>query len=476
MRPPRCATIGTVANERLELPAHLLQAVADRTGRVALVVGAGCSLESPTSLELSSTYAVQVHDQLLLDEVLADGECAEPSDLSAVTSAVWSKTHSQEPVVTRLPRARFRNAQANDGYLAAAALLREGAVSAVLSLNFDLAMSHALMELSADEVAVIADPASIRDLGSHIVVYLHRNVNETNFDDWILRVEALREEWRGQWEQVLSQRVMTTSVVVFAGLGSPTAVLIESVKWIRERLDPSQHQAYVVDPSATTQFQAALDLPDESHIQMGWCDFMRHLAERLSAQLRIALVESCTELCTSNAWPDEVPFIEQVCEAFFDRGLVSSGKQRARWLLHNRSYLPDEEHSRASVGYLLLGLGLAERHLDGTLTIRQDGVVEFRKAGRVSGSCLPVSGGGTHHWTAIEPRIQKSLRTMRPYEMPTAILLGGMQGALPTAITPPEDVLYEEIEGDIAGGSPDPAYLTVDELRADPTTAIRMIA
>jgi hypothetical protein len=201
------------------LPDHLLQAVADRSGRIALVVGAGCSLEDPTNLKLSSAYALEIHADLIRDGVLADGDCEHPEDLSAVTSAVWAKRTSQADVVTRLPRAEFRNARANHGYRAAAALMREGSVSAVLSLNFDLAMSHALAELSAHEVAVIAGPSATRDLGSQVVVYLHRNVNEDDPNNWILRVETLEDEWEGHWEEVLSRRLLSSPVVVFAGLG-----------------------------------------------------------------------------------------------------------------------------------------------------------------------------------------------------------------------------------------------------------------
>src|SRR5271156_4507982 len=95
-----------------KIPAHVLQAVADQTGRLALVVGAGCSLEPPTSLELSDEYARRVHEELVLEHVLDEGECTNPNDLSAVASAVWGKVHSQDPVVTRLPRGEFRDAQA----------------------------------------------------------------------------------------------------------------------------------------------------------------------------------------------------------------------------------------------------------------------------------------------------------------------------------------------------------------------------
>src|SRR4051794_37766300 len=99
-------------------PPELLRAVADQRGLVVLVVGAGCSLDPPTGLELSRVYAAAANRRLELDGVLDPGECPDPNDLSAVASAVHSKTGSQAAVVERLPRAAFRDARANDGYLA----------------------------------------------------------------------------------------------------------------------------------------------------------------------------------------------------------------------------------------------------------------------------------------------------------------------------------------------------------------------
>jgi len=474
--PPACDTIWRMVDGPHHVPPHLLQAVAEQTGRIALVVGAGCSLESPTSLELSDEYARQVHAQLVVEHVLDSGDCANPNDLSAVTSAVWSKVESQEPVVTRLPRGAFRDAQANDGYLTAAALLREGSVSAVLTLNFDLAMSDALGQLSAnDEVAVIASPAAVGDLGSRVLVYLHRNANEDNFDEWTLRVESLTDEWKGRWEEVLSQRVLSSPVVVFAGLGSPAAVLTESITWIRSCIEPGHHHTYVVDPAATTSFQTALELPDDAHIRMGWCEFMAHLDDRLSDHLRTALEESCRELCTSHSWDNEAASISSVCDAFYKRGLVASGKQRARWLLHKRSYLSDSEHIRGFIAYLLLGIGLVQRQPGTDVTVRHDGVVELLRENRVVGSCLPVSGEGTHHWTAIEPRVKAVLKKMEAHEIPSAILIAGLQGPAPSEITPPEDVGCSVVDGDIIGGDMSPLHITVDELRADPTLAARVV-
>ena len=148
--------------------ADLLHAVAEREGRVVLVVGAGCSVEDPTGLKLASHYAAEVHRRLVLDGFLGDGDCHEPHDLSLLASTVWARHGSQTPVVERLPRAEFRSARPNDGYLIAAALLRERAISCVLTLNFDLAMSSALTELSATDVQVIVGPQHLPYLGSSI--------------------------------------------------------------------------------------------------------------------------------------------------------------------------------------------------------------------------------------------------------------------------------------------------------------------
>ena len=457
-----------------DLPDHLLQAVAERTGRIALVVGAGCSLEEPTNLKLSRTYSLEIHAGLVRDGVLADGDCENPEDLSAVTSAVWAKRASQEEVVTRLPRTQFRNARANRGYREAAALMREGSVSAVLSLNFDLAMSHALTELSAHEVAVIAGPSSTRDLGSLVVVYLHRNVNEDDPNEWILRVEALKEEWQGRWEEVLTQRLMSSPVVVFAGLGSPAAVITESVGWIRQRLDADQHLAYVVDPQVTTPFQDALDLPTDAHIQIGWCDFMRLMADRLVTQLDHDLREACASLCDGHGWNDERPHIDDLSAAFFAQGLVESGITRAKWLMSNDGYVPDEPLGRALLGDLLLGVGLAHRLTGSDLTIRQDGAVELRKAGRVIGSCLPVSGGGTLRWSAIEPRASGLLRNLPLYSRPSTVLIAGMPDSIPADISPPQDVAFGDADDDVAGGPGGPLYIAIDDLRADPSLAERI--
>ena len=66
-----------------DVPSDLLRAIAERRGLVAFVVGAGCSLESPTDLLLSAAYSLSAFELLKRNGVLEDGDC-DPADLSEV--------------------------------------------------------------------------------------------------------------------------------------------------------------------------------------------------------------------------------------------------------------------------------------------------------------------------------------------------------------------------------------------------------
>ncbi|MBV8958533.1 MAG: hypothetical protein JO054_18455, partial [Actinobacteria bacterium] len=187
------------AESTMSVPGDLLRAISERSGRVTFVLGAGCSLEEPTSLELSSVYSKAIFDRLIADGELVDDECADPWDLSCVASAVHDKFGDQRRVVERLPRNDFRYAKANDGYLLAAALLAEGAVSCVATLNYDLALTDAVRQLDARGVNEIAGPSHLAEFGPSAIVYLHRNVNEQDVEKWILRKEALDREWESGW-------------------------------------------------------------------------------------------------------------------------------------------------------------------------------------------------------------------------------------------------------------------------------------
>ena len=67
----------------MALPAQLLKAVSSPGGgKIAIVVGAGCSVEAPTCVPVEHDCSVEVHRRLVANGVLQNGDCTDPTDLS----------------------------------------------------------------------------------------------------------------------------------------------------------------------------------------------------------------------------------------------------------------------------------------------------------------------------------------------------------------------------------------------------------
>src|SRR5688500_9875396 len=235
----------------MALPPELLAAVASvGGGKLSLVVGAGCSIEAPTSVPPASACSTEVHRRLIADGVLGEGECLEPSDLSALADSVFAKHGSQRHVVERfISQYDLKLASPNSGYLIAAAMLCEGAISSIVTLNFDLALSNALSQIGSNHaIGVVESPADLASQKARNVYYLHRNVNDAYPDTWVLRAAALLDEWKGHWEPIIAGRVLIAPLVVFAGLGTPISVLIETTALIRTAIPNATF--FQVDPGA----------------------------------------------------------------------------------------------------------------------------------------------------------------------------------------------------------------------------------
>ena len=363
------------------LPPDLLAAlVAPGGGRVVLILGAGCSVEPPTSLRLSREYAREAHHHLVADHILDQGQCPNPDDLSSVADSVWEATGSQEELIRRLPVAEFRNAAANDGYILAAALLREHVIACVMTLNFDLAMSQALASVGAKgDVSTIGGPQDHGNLGLINLIYLHRNAHAPA-NDWILRSTALQQLWQGAWEEAITHRVVAAAVTVFAGLGSPAAVLIETTQRIRGMLGNAA-AIYQVDRVAAHQsaFFAALGLPAAAYIRTPWTQFMRELAQRVVVEHREELRAACLILQESEGWEPED--VDQLCDRVLDLGLLGLGQLRARWLLSDMPYIPRYMSNVSHIADLMLVVRLIERRSTTSAKLGSDGVVEFWEGG-----------------------------------------------------------------------------------------------
>jgi hypothetical protein len=455
----------------MTLPADLLQAVSDPGGgKITLILGAGCSFEAPTSIPLAGTCSQESHDRLVANGVLSPGDCSTPSDLSCLADSVVAKSGDQKLLVDQLRQHYFQSSTPNEGYSLAAALLREGAVASVVTLNFDLALSAAIDQLGVgDKIGIINGPDDLPKQKAINLYYLHRNTVAIDPDQWVLRTEALQSEWKGTWQSIVAARVLSTPFVVFAGLGSPAAVLIESVRLIQAAV-PNASRIYQVDPvdHSKSAFFTALGLDPSAYIQVGWCDFMDALSHRVVAEQAVRLNATASGLVQRNhlASEDLTLLLARIEEI----GLLQLGSLRACWLLHERPYWYDEPIGRELVADLLLAGALIARVRAVTAVLFEDGVVEFRRGNQSIASYIFVSGRGTRSRSAIEADLSTRRRRFRGRATPPmGAIVSGITDLGTMAITNPSDIVLGDTSTSITSGQPALSMFHVAALRLDPS-------
>jgi hypothetical protein len=453
------------------IPSVVLGAVGRAAGgQVALVLGAGCSVESPTDLPPSEDLSRDAHRRLILDGVLEEGDCADPGDLSCVADAVYTRTGRQREMVEVLPRERFRFAKPNDGTLIAAALLLDGVVRYAMLLNYDRSLQNALSELGAGEdVRVIRGPEDQANLGATNLIFIHRSV-DADPETWVLRSASLESDWRDGWEQIVAQIVLPTPVILFAGLGTPVGVLLETVERIKQAL-PAGAEAVVADPGrrAESVYAEKLGIGDDRYVRLGWSALMRRLGTRRVAEHKAALEAACNTLINEEGRPSED--VACLCRRAAELGLVRLGRLRAEWLLSSRPYLADAPVRPEHIGDLLLAVGTLERSLGATAKLREDGLVDlWIEDRRVASVCLG-SGQGYRGLTSVQERMRARDRPERP----TFGVAAGYVGAV-VATTPPGDVVRgDPAAGYILSGSSVFSIVAADDLRSDMTLAASLV-
>ncbi len=452
----------------MPLPPELLQAVSSPGGgKIALVLGAGCSVEPPTNIPVSRVCSTEIHRQLIADGVLQNGDCKDPEDLSAVADAVFSRRNSQRDVVERLrDRYGLKLATPNDGYWIAAALLCEGVISSVVTLNYDLALSTALSELGAGAiVGVVERPEDLTQQKAINLYYLHRNANAADPELWVLRTDALNVEWQGHWEPIIANKVLAAPVVLFAGLGTPVAVLIESTKLLRAAL-PAVTKLYLADPGdmATSKFFQALGLDAAHFIPLGWGELMEALSKRLLVEQITKLGQAATLKIQEDSLPNEN--IAGLLTSLQNMGIVRVGKLRAHWLLYKKPYQVFTENILGLLADLLLALATMSRVSGTEAVIIEDGRVEFRREGRTVTSFIVASGNGYRGKLAVEADLQE--RRKKYSRSPTAAVVGGTSASWTTPPTPPKDIVDgEESKNDILRGPTALPLFHISELRGN---------
>jgi len=454
----------------MPLANELLQAISrPGGGAVGLILGAGCSVEPPTNIPVARRVSEEIHHSLVNDGVLQDGNCKNPADLSLLTDEVFARSepHSQQAVVERLlARYDLKAATANDGYLIAAALLCEGAVSSVVTLNFDLALTNAVAQLGANSVVgIIESPNDLPTQKVLNVYYLHRNAN-ADPECWILRTAALKTEWKDQWEPIIAARILTAPVIVFAGLGTPIAVLLESSRLIRNALPKTS--IYQVDPAniGDSEFFQESGLDPSRYIQLGWGDFMDQLSQRLVAEHIHQLDQAMRTKIQEGLQPEEFDnFLQQLRPL----GLLKQGKLRSDWLIDKRPYLPVSADVTGLVADLCLAVTMMMRVSGTSVRFVEDGILEFQRDGRIVASYIIASGRGHRRTAAVEADVSNRRHLYKRHQRkPNGIILGGTSDGVGVASTPPADITFGDVSTDNVVDQIGLPIYHITELRAEP--------
>ncbi len=479
---------------RNPIPPELMAAAATPGGeRICIIVGAGCSYDTPTRLPLSKELSRQAHEQLVADGVLASDDCADPEDLAALADAVYRVKNRQFELVTRLDPERLRHARPNQGYMLSIAMMLEGVVRTVISLNYDLALSHSAAAVGAsNRVSSIKEAADWTRGTGHLLVYLHGNV-EGDWEKLVLRTCQLTDEWKLGWEQVVAQAALAAPICVFAGLGSPAPILSTSTDWVRSKLTG---EIFLVDPQERGQspFAAALTIDDDHYVKLGWNDFMSALAARLLVEHRRGLQRAVSATSAANGLSvvDITGSFDQLAAA----GMVTLGHAREQWLRQESGYRPLADNSANDlIAELLVAVAAVAQHTGGTVRLGPDGVIEIRDGLRQLGRIALASGRGALGDDALKSRVMRSLEVNATVDPLPSVVIVGATSRPPEAVSPPVDItgpvqldiltavaqparsdiltaVTQPARLDILTAVAQPVFLTLEAVRADPSLVL----
>ncbi len=460
----------------MDIPSSVLKAAGDPGGgKLVIVMGAGCSIEDPSGLPDSRTCSLEIWRRLQYDGVLENGDCSNPEDL-----CVWQTLCTRSVEIRARWSIAFRQSSdsvaPNAGSMLAAALLREGVAQNIVTLNFDLAMTHALARLGPDaKISVLRRPGDHENMGSQNLVYLHRNVEAEDPETLILRTAALEEQWQSGWEEVMARIALATPVVIFAGLGTEVGVLVASATRLRAALGDSLTLVQVdIGTREDSVYADKLEIDEEHFISTGWSDFMRALGERVAQAQAGALEKAAKTVVKEHGVVEEevVPLLERLAHA----GLLYLGELRAKWTLDpKKAYCSADEVNAESVGDLLLGIAMLERLTGCEANFVNDGLLELVHDGSSVALVAVGSGQGIAAWTTAEQRlrgVQGQHAALALY--PTFGLLAHVK-ARPEAIAPPADIVAAKTPRSIVTGPGVFPIFELEQLRSEPSEALALV-
>lgn len=446
------------------IPPALLQSLAvPGGGQVALVIGAGCSIELPTGIPLARTLAADAERQLVLNGRLEADQCPDPQDLAGLAALIYQLTGGQAELVQCFPLERMRLARPNSGYKLMVALMAEGAIGHVLSLNFDMAVQHAAAELGVEIVTVTAagDPVPVRAT----LVQLHGNAN-SDPEAMVLRAEVIDDGWIGQWEQVVAQQVLGAPVVLFAGLGSAAPVLSATIEMIQGALDGNK-MLFQADLGefALNGFAAQLHIPEERYIRGSWNEVLTKLAERVAADQMHALSQRGEALLVANQadQADRDRFTALVAK-MAALPLLAIGRLRAFADLDTiKLYRPHSERDDELITEPMVRLANLADELGLEAQPTPAGTWVLKRGNQPVAQLVLATGGGVRRIAALEPRAKGvsdciGENSATPLDF---ILIGGVVPGAPSLAH--VDLIADENPGDLIGGLAGPPLVSAND-------------
>jgi hypothetical protein len=276
---------------------------------------------------------------------------------------------------------------------------------------------------------------------------------------------VLQGEWKGKWEQHITTKALTVPIVVFVGLGSPAAVLLESATLIRQST-PGTATSFQVDPGdpGDSAFFAALKLDIGSFFKLGWCEFMESLADHLASFQSVELEGVIARHADDNALEPEdctalVAWLREI-------GLIKFGLLRAKLLMGDPPYEPDTAANRPLVADLLHAIAMVQRRSGAIARLCEDGVVEFVRDGRITSAFILASGRGSRGKVAMQSKVRQTMRKLRGRHcFPQGAIIAASDWSEPISV--PEDIVNEQLSASILTAQSAPTLIHVSELRAN---------
>ncbi|WP_415976622.1 hypothetical protein [Rhodococcus sp. 077-4] len=425
-------------------------------------------MEQPTGFKSGAYYSREAHRRLVADGVLVDGECADPDDLSVLADVLYDKYESQTALTSRLPKEGWRTAAPNSGHLIAAALLIEGALRHVITLNYDLAFQHAVTALgNSTNITFVEGPDEHSDLSSHSVVHLHRSVNKPE-DTWVLRKTALDTDWASAWESVIAAANLSAPVVVFVGLGSPASVLTESVSNLAAK---AQSSYYLVDRNPESKFRDALSSDLTGTVDLYWGEFMTKLAQRVAVEQLQRLRDAYEQMVRED--PEmRLPGLEDIATPIQEISLLSLGRARATWLLGSHPYAAEGDASRQrQIAHLLL----ATARMSIAFSASSFDLDEYGRLTLTGGSGSNLvfgvaHGGGTSAWSAISAKIRERNEKLAPQQRTTLVVVAGARNTHQPKV---DDLVRDDISEDLIRGADSIKPIFADDYFGRPEADMR---